>query len=103
MMSDACTLSAARTAEEAMDSSLDMTGLLLRWPSLGVLPNCTAGYMAPLELWPAPQGEKYLANLTESIYREQIEKESPNKKTFNCKLSPNRSSGSNNKGRLSTR
>lgn len=55
MMSDACTLSAALTAEDAMDSSLDMTGLELRCPSLGVLPNCTAGYIAPLEPWPATQ------------------------------------------------
>ena len=53
MMSEACTLSAALTAEDAMDSSLDMTGLALRCPSLGVLPNWTAGYIDPLEPLPA--------------------------------------------------
>ena len=39
MMREACTLSAALTADEAMDSSFDMTGLALRYPRVAVLPN----------------------------------------------------------------
>ena len=43
MMRDACTLSAALTAEEAMDSSLDMTGLPeLRCPRVLLLPPMLA-------------------------------------------------------------